>query len=148
LAVGGQLTFVGPQTDVVEAFDTTSGTWTYSTPMLIARGSLGVASDNDKAFAAGGWTGSSALDENDIAQLASSIAGPGCPGRSRLQVAPNPARAEVRIAGPSAPVRIFSSAGALVASLPGPGSFSLHGFAPGVYLARCAGQSHKLVVNR
>ncbi len=151
LTVGGQLTFNGPQTDAVEAFDTTSGQWAATTPMLVARGSLGVASAGREAYAAGGWTGTSALDQNDVAELASALAGPaGTPPVTPLTVTPSPARTgtSVRFSGPSGPVRIFNCSGRQMTSLSVPGTLDLRGFTPGVYVARCPAGSRRFAVAR
>lgn len=123
LAIGGQLTFYGPQTDIVEAYDPATGEWTSENPMLVARGSVGAATIDNHVYAVGGWTGSSALAENERAEDLSGIGADPLPSRfSGLSVNPNPFRTMtvIRLArAPSADgaVLIHDAAGRLVRRL-------------------------------
>jgi hypothetical protein len=128
LAIGGQLTFNGPQVDIVEAYDTTTNEWTSANPMLLSRGSLGAATINNKTYAVGGWTGSSFLDENDRGEILTGINRQEGPGASRfaLSAYPNPFRSQTVIRPTSTPwntrLTIRDAAGRLVRTLAASGA--------------------------
>jgi hypothetical protein len=120
LAIGGQLTFNGPQTDVVEVYDPVANEWSTTNPLPVARGSLGAATIGTNTHVIGGYSGGP-LDENNRGQLQSGIVSLRRDDlRPFLSAAPNPFRSSVTIrfpAGTASPLRILDAAGRTIRTL-------------------------------